>query len=115
MRKPQQSLAYSFDTYVYQHQVTSTSLQDGNTAVLLHLLIEVFYAARTELLEERTTLLTEKGKMLEDTYLGKKYFHTFTRFEFIKDHFLFCMAFNICKSFLSIYFKMIYIHLILVQ
>lgn len=84
-------------------------------AVLLHLLIEVFYAARTELLEERTThpLLTEKGKMLED--LGKKYFHTFTRFEFIKDHFLFCMAFNICKSFLSIYFKMIHIHLILVQ
>lgn len=82
MRKPQQSLPYSFDTYVYQHRVTSTSLRDGNMAVLLHLLIEVFYAARTELLEERTThpLLTEKGKMLEDTYLGKKYFNTFTRF-----------------------------------
>lgn len=41
--------------------------------VLLHLLMEIFYAARMELLEERIMhpLLTQKGKMLKDTYLGK--------------------------------------------
>lgn len=83
---------------------------------LLHLLIGSFYAATMELSGERIMhpLLTGKGKMLKILILEKT-ISIHLLFEFTKDHFLLCMAFSIYKSFLSIFFKMIHIHLILVQ